>query len=94
MFEGVDAEAVVMLLDRMGVYASTGSACESGSNQPSHVLLAMGKDIEQVRSTVRFTFGEGITKEDVDEAVESIRKVVKKIRSVSAVRIYKNKVEL
>lgn len=93
-FEGAEAEAVVMMLDSVGICASTGSACESGSSKPSHVLLAMGKDIEYVRSTVRFTFGDGITKEDVDEAVEKIRKVVKKIRSVSAIRIYKNKVEL
>lgn len=93
-FEGAEAEAVVMMLDSVGICASTGSACESGSSKPSHVLLAMGKDIEYVRSTVRFTFGEGVTKEDVDEAVEKIRKVVKKIRSVSAIRIYKNKVEL
>lgn len=93
-FEGAEAEAVVMMLDSVGICASTGSACESGSSKPSHVLVAMGKDIEYVRSTVRFTFGEGITKEDVDDAVEKIRKVVKKIRSVSAIRIYKNKVEL
>lgn len=93
-FEGAESEAVVMMLDSVGIYASVGAACESGSNQPSHVLLAMGKDIETIRSTVRFTFGEGITKEDVDEAVESIRKAVKKVRSVSAIRIYKNKVEL
>ena len=93
-FEGAESEAVVMMLDSAKVCASTGSACESGSNKPSHVLLAMGKSVEEVRSTVRFTFGPEVTKEDVDEAVERIRKVVKKIRSVSAIRIYKNKVEL
>ena len=93
-FEGAESEAVVMLLDSVGIYASIGSACESGSTQPSHVLLAMGKDIETIRSTVRFTFGEEITRDDVDIAVEKIRKAVKKIRSVSAIRIYKNKVEL
>jgi cysteine sulfinate desulfinase/cysteine desulfurase-like protein len=58
------------------------------------VLFAMGKDVETVRSTVRFTFGPEITKEDVDDIVETIRKCVKKVRSVSAIRIYKNKVEL
>ena len=61
---------------------------------PSHVLLAMGKDAEWARSSVRFTLGADITKEDVDEIVETIRKVVKKVRSISAIRIYKNKVEL
>ncbi|MBQ8451409.1 MAG: cysteine desulfurase [Clostridia bacterium] len=93
-FEGADAEAIVMMLDREGICASVGSACESGSNAPSHVLVAMGKEMEQIRSTVRFTFGAEITKEDVDEVVEILRKTVKKIRSVSAIRIYKNKVDL
>ena len=93
-FEGAESEAIVMMLDSVGICASIGSACETGSNKPSHVLQAMGKDIDYIRSTVRFTFGDGITKDDVDIAVEKIRKVVKKIRSVSAVRIYKNKVEL
>ena len=93
-FEGAESEAVVMLLDSVGIYASAGSSYEFGSNAPSHVLAAMGKDIETIRSTVRFTLGADITKEDVDEFVETIRKCVKKIRSVSAIRIYKNKVEL
>ena len=92
-FEGAESEAVVMLLDSVGIYASTSSS-ESKENQPSHVLSAMGKDAETIRSTVRFSFGPDISKEDVDEFVETIRKCVKKIRSVSAIRIYKNKVEL
>ena len=93
-FEGAESEAIVMMLDSVHVCASTGSACEAGSNKPSHVLLAMGKSLEEARSTVRFTFGAEVTKQDVDDVVERIRKVVKKIRSVSAIRIYKNKVEL
>ncbi len=93
-FEGAESEAVVMLLDSIGIYASTGSSYSIGSNAPSHVLAAMGKDIETIRSTVRFSFGLDITKEDIDGLVEEIRKVVKKIRSISAIRIYKNKVEL
>ena len=93
-FEGANAEAVVMLLDKCGIYASMGSSAEMSSNEPNHVLFAMGKDIEAVRSTVRFTFGPEITKEDIDDIVETIRKCVKKVRSVSAIRIYKNKVEL
>ena len=93
-FEGAESEAVVMMLDSVGICASAGSACESGSNKPSHVLLAMGRDEEQARTTVRFTLGSEISKEDIDDIVEKIRKVVKKIRSVSAIRIYKNKVEL
>lgn len=93
-FEGADGEAIVMMLDREGIYASVGAACESGSSAPSHVLLAMGKELEVIRSTVRFSFSRDITREQVDRAVETLRKIVKKLRSLSAVRIYKNKVEL
>lgn len=93
-FEGAESEAVVMMLDQAGVYASTGSPYSASLNIPSHVLSAMGKDPETIRSTVRFSFSQDITKEDVDIIVEIIRKAVKKVRSISAIRIYKNKVEL
>ena len=83
-----------MLLDKEGVCASTCTGVEAKTNAPSHVLLAMGKEAEWARSRVRFTFNADLTKEDIDEVVEIIRKVVKKVRSISAVRIYRNKVEL
>lgn len=94
MFEGAESEAVVALLDKEGICAASCTGVENGTNSASRVLTAMGKKPEWARSSVRFTFGSDITKEDVDEIVETIRKVVKKIRSISAVRIYKNKVEL
>lgn len=93
-FEGVEGESVLMMLDREGIYVSTGSACASGSLAPSHVLMAMGLDAEVAHSTIRFTFGKSTTKEDIDYVVEKVRKTVKKLRSISAIRIYKNKVEL
>jgi len=93
-FEGAESEAIVMMLDREGIYVSYGSACEMGSNAQSHVLQAMGKEPEAIRSTVRFTFSAEITREQVDEVVETLRKIVKKLRSISAIRIYKSKVEL
>lgn len=93
-FEGAEAEAVVMLLDKEGICASVGGATDPKSNAPSHVLAAMGKDLESIRSTVRFTLGAEISRDEIDWAVETIRKTVKKVRSVSAIRIYKNKVEL
>ena len=93
-FEGAESEAIVMMLDKEGICASTGSAYEFTSNAPSHVLAAMGKDLESIRSTVRFTFGPELSREEIDDIVETLRKVVKKLRSVSAIRIYKNKVEL
>lgn len=93
-FEGAEAEAVVMLLDKEGICAAMGSTSDYQTNTPSHVLQAMGKDSETIRSTVRFTLGAEISREEIDEIVETIRKVVKKVRSISAIRIYKNKVEL
>lgn len=94
MFEGAESEAVVSLLSKEGVCAASCTGVEDGTNAPSRTLIAMGKKPEWARSSVRFTFGSNITKEDVDEIVEIIRKVVKKVRSISAIRIYKNKVEL
>jgi cysteine desulfurase len=93
-FEGAEGEAILMMLDREGIYVSTGSACASGSLAPSHVLIAMGLEPEVAHSTIRFTFGKSNTKEEIDGMVEKLRKVVKKLRSISAIRIYKNKVEL
>jgi len=92
-FEGAEGESVLMMLDREGIYVSTGSACASGSLAPSHVLMAMGLDAEVAHSTIRFTFGKNTTKEDIDYVVERVRRCVKKIRSISAIRIYRNKVE-
>jgi len=93
-FEGAEGESVLMMLDKENIYVSTASACASHNGQPSHVLLAMGKDIETAQSTIRFSFNLSVSKEEVDGLVEKIRKAVKKVRSISAIRIYKNKVEL
>lgn len=93
-FEGVEGEALVLLLDKEGIYVSTSSACASISLTPSHVLTAMGVDEDVARSTIRFTISKAITKEEIDYVAETVRKCVKKLRSISAIRIYKNKVEL
>ena len=88
-FEGIDAEALVMLLDMNGVAASTGAACSAGSVKPSHVLLAMGQTEQQARSSVRFTFSTSITPGEVDYAVETLAKQVKKLRKISPYKIKK-----
>lgn len=90
-FEGVDGESLLMMLDFKNIAVSTGSACSSGSVSPSHVLLAMGKTPEEARSSIRFSFGKHITPPEVDYVVEELYKAVKKLRSISAVRIYKDK---
>ena len=94
MFEGAESEAVVALLSKEGICAASCTGIEDGTGIPSRTLTAMGKKPEWARCSVRFTFGLDISKDDVDEIVETIRKVVKKVRSISAIRIYKNKVEL
>ena len=89
-FEGIEAEALVMLLDMNGIAVSTGAACSAGSVKPSHVLLAMGQTEEQARSSVRFTFSTNITPGEVDTAVDVLAKQVKKLRKISPYKIKKD----
>jgi len=93
-FEGAEAEAVETLLDSEGIYVSSCSAAANNSQRPSYVLLAMGKEPEVASSSIRITFGANTTRDDIDYVVEKLRKIVKKVRSISAIRIYKSKVEL
>jgi len=73
--------ATLLALDFAGVYCSTGSACASGSSEPSPVLRAMGLPEEVISSSLRFSFGTPTTRDEVDEAVERIVKCVKQLRS-------------
>lgn len=80
-FQGVEGEALLLNLDAKGICASAGSACTSGSSAPSHVLAAIGLSDDLARSSLRVTFGEDNTKEDVDYLVENLCEIVKKLRS-------------
>ncbi|NGX40846.1 MAG: Cysteine desulfurase IscS [Candidatus Anoxychlamydiales bacterium] len=80
-FKGVDAESLLILLDREGVLASHGSACASGSMELSRVLLNMGIDPKDVRSSVRFSVCRNTTFEEIDKALKIIISVVNKLRS-------------
>ena len=77
-FKGVNAEELLMKLDERGICASAGSACSSGSNMPSHVLTAIGLEKEYLEGTLRATFGDDNTKEDVDYLVESLIEFIQK----------------
>ena len=81
-FEGIEAEALLLLLDEVNIYCSAGSACASGSISPSHVLTAMGISSEQARSSVRFSFGRFNTTEQCDNAANEVCRIVKKLRSL------------
>lgn len=81
-FEGVDAEALLILLDQEGVYASSGSACISGSPEPSHVLKAMGFSDERAKSSVRFSLGPENTLEEVDFVIHLLERLVQRLRGI------------
>jgi cysteine desulfurase len=84
-FPGCEGDSLLMLLDARGIACSTGSACSAGVPQPSHVLLAMGHDDEQARSSLRFSLGHTSTQADVDALVEAIGPVVERARAAGAV---------
>lgn len=79
-FPGIDRQALVMALDRASIACSTGSACASGSSEPSPVLLAMGLPDEVVGSSIRLSLGAGTTEEEVDESARRIREVCQRMR--------------
>ena len=90
-FASVEGEALMFLLDLNGVAVSTGPACSAGSVEPSHVILALGKSVEDARSTVRFSFSTANTKEEVDYVVDVLKKCVAKLRALSPIRPSKDK---
>jgi cysteine desulfurase len=80
VFEGCDAEALLMAMDLDGVCASAGSACHSGSTRPSGVLLAMGLSDEEARSTIRFSLGWTTRADDVEGALAIVPPLVERVR--------------
>ncbi len=82
-FEFVDGEALLLNLDMKGICASSGSACTSGSLEPSHVLVAIGLSPEMANGALRVTFGDDNTKEDVNYLVDSLVEIVEKLRKTS-----------
>lgn len=81
-FEGVDAEALLILLDEEGVYASSGSACLSGSHEPSPVLKAMGLSPGRAKNSIRVSFGGSNTREEVEETVIVLIQLVNRLREI------------
>ena len=81
-FESVEGESVLIMLDMQGICASSGSACTSGSLDPSHVLLSIGLSPELARGSLRMTLSEDNTKEEMDIVVEEISRIVGRIRGM------------
>lgn len=82
-FMNAEGESILLNLDMEGIAASTGSACTSGSLEPSHVLLSMGLKPEQCHGSIRFTLGRQTTKADIDKVLEIMPKIVEKLRKMS-----------
>lgn len=82
-FEFVEGESLLLLLDMNGVAASSGSACTSGSLDPSHVLLALGLPHEKAHGSLRLTLGEGTTEQEVDYVLEKLPAIVQRMRDMS-----------
>ena len=90
-FEGVEGESLLLLLDDLGICASSGSACTSGSLEPSHVLLAIGRPHEVAHGSLRLTLGEDNTQQEVEEILKAVPQVVARLRDMSP--LWKDKVE-
>ena len=84
-FEGIEGESLLLLLDDRGICASSGSACTSGSLDPSHVLLAIGRVHDVAHGSLRLTLGEDATEEEVDYIIRNVREVVEYLRGFSPV---------
>lgn len=82
-FEGVEAESLLIALDLEGVAVSTGSACSSGTLEPSHVLRAMGLPTHRAQSSIRFSLGAGNTADQIDRVIDILPRAVDKLRSLT-----------
>ena len=84
-FEGIEGESLLLLLDDKGIEASSGSACTSGSLDPSHVLLAIGRVHDVAHGSLRLSIGEDLTDADIDTMIRSVGEVVEYLRSFSPI---------
>jgi cysteine desulfurase len=82
-FRFIEGESMLILLDQKGICGSSGSACTSGSLDPSHVLLAIGLPHEIAHGSLRLTLSEKTTKEDIDYTVDELKKIIERLRSMS-----------
>ena len=85
-FENAEGESILINLDMEGIAASSGSACTSGSLNPSHVLIAIGVPAEKSHGSIRFSFSKFTTKEEIDKVLEVMPKIIKKLREMSPIK--------
>ena len=89
-FNGIEIESVLINLDIAGIAASSGSACTSGSIDPSHVLIAMGKSLELARNSLRLTLGRANTDADIDRVLEILPEIIRRVRALGGGRRSRN----
>jgi cysteine desulfurase len=82
-FAGAEGESILLMLDFEGIAVSTGSACATGSLEPSYVLLASGLDVELAHGSIRFSLGRYNTEEDIDYVIEKMPPIIKRLREIS-----------
>ena len=84
-FLGAEGESIILSLDLEGIAVSSGSACTSGSLEPSYVLIAMGIDPLAAQSSIRFSLGKDNTKEEIDYTILKLKKIIKRLRKMSPI---------
>lgn len=82
-FAGIEGESILLSLDQEGIACSSGSACTSGATEPSHVLIAMGKDRTLSQGAIRFSLGRSTTKEQIDYVLSKLPPIIERLRSLS-----------
>lgn len=86
-FLNIEGESILLMLNEKGIYASSGSACTSGSLDPSHVILALGMPYEAAHGSIRFTLTKHTTKEDINYVLKEIPKIIENLRGISPVNL-------